>query len=100
MDRENDDRNGILARECNSGHIQSLVNPPGNPKSKFWLNPGDTADADAWLGAATPTAGSWWLHWRDWLAARSGDQVEAQAALGNAGHPPLGPAPGSYVVGP
>jgi len=81
-----------------SGHIQSLVNPPGNPKSKFWLNPSDTADADAWLGAATPTAGSWWLHWRDWLAARSGDKVEAQAQLGNASHPPLGGAPGSYVI--
>ena len=81
-----------------SGHIQSLINPPGNPKSKFWLNPSDTANADEWLAAAQPTAGSWWLHWCDWLAARSGKRRKASTTLGNADHPPLDKAPGRYVV--
>ena len=38
-----------------SGHIQSLVNPPGNPKSRFLVNPKPVADADAWLAGAQAT---------------------------------------------
>jgi polyhydroxyalkanoate synthase len=80
-----------------SGHIQSLVNPPGNPKSKFLLNAQPAANADEWLAGARTHEGSWWTHWRDWLEARSGERIPAPKRLGNRKHPVLGDAPGTYV---
>jgi len=80
-----------------AGHIQSLINPPGNPKAKYFVNDATTTDANEWLKGATPVADSWWPHWRDWLAARSGRSRRAPARLGNDGHPPLAAAPGTYV---
>jgi len=80
-----------------SGHIQSLINPPGNPKSKFYLNAEAPATADAWLANAQPEKDTWWGNWRDWLAARSGERRAAPAALGNKQHPSLAAAPGTYV---
>ncbi|MBV9278794.1 MAG: alpha/beta fold hydrolase [Chloroflexi bacterium] len=81
-----------------SGHVQSIVNPPGNPKARYFLNPDLPADPDAWLGAAQERPGSWWEHWRDWLAERSGGQKNAPTALGNKQHPPGAKAPGRYVL--
>lgn len=82
-----------------SGHVQSLINPPGNPKAKYFLNAEGTAkNADDWLAKAQSAQGSWWEHWRDWLKARSGELVAAPEALGNAKHPPLDAAPGTYVL--
>ncbi|SAK97020.1 Poly-beta-hydroxybutyrate polymerase [Caballeronia temeraria] len=81
-----------------SGHIQSLINPPGNPKSKFYLNPELPANADAWLDGAQAEKESWWSDWREWLAARSGDRRAARAALGNKRHKPIANAPGTYVM--
>jgi polyhydroxyalkanoate synthase len=80
-----------------SGHIQSLINPPGNPKAKFFSNSQLPANADAWLAAANAESDSWWGDWRNWLAARSGDRREAPGTLGNAGHAQLARAPGTYV---
>ncbi|WP_420814642.1 alpha/beta fold hydrolase [Paraburkholderia susongensis] len=81
-----------------SGHIQSLINPPGNPKAKFYMNPELPAHADAWLASAQIEKDSWWSDWRDWLAARSGERRAAPAALGNERHPSLTAAPGTYVM--
>lgn len=80
-----------------SGHIQTLVNPPGNPKAKYFLNPESPADPDAWLAGAQAVSGSWWEHWRQWLAARSGEMRRAPRRLGNRRHPPGATAPGTYV---
>jgi polyhydroxyalkanoate synthase len=80
-----------------SGHIQSLINPPGNPKAKFLLNPQAAATADEWLAGAQATPDSWWVHWRDWLAARSGERHAAPASLGNDRFRPREAAPGTYV---
>ena len=52
---------------------------------------------DAFMASAEKRKGSWWLDWRDWLQARSGDEVAAPASLGSARYPSLGPAPGTYV---
>ncbi|NVI03083.1 alpha/beta fold hydrolase [Paraburkholderia youngii] len=81
-----------------SGHIQSLINPPGNPKAKYFMNPELPAGADAWLASATPEKDSWWGNWREWLASRSGERRSAPASLGNERHAALADAPGTYVT--
>jgi polyhydroxyalkanoate synthase subunit PhaC len=82
----------------NSGHIQSLLNPPGNPKAFFWAGPAHQPSGEAWLGQSGKHTGSWWPHWLEWISARSGEKKPAPAALGSAGYPPLDDAPGLYVM--
>jgi polyhydroxyalkanoate synthase len=82
----------------NSGHIQSLLNPPGNPKAYFLSAPAKPASPEAWLEQATKHSGSWWPHWLEWIKARSGESIDAPIALGNARHEPTDPAPGRYVL--
>jgi len=81
-----------------SGHIQSLINPPGNPKAFFQAGPARKATAEAWLKGAEKHAGSWWPHWLEWIKPRSGEMVAAPASFGNVDIPPLGEAPGRYVM--
>ncbi|SEP26951.1 PHA/PHB synthase family protein [Trujillonella endophytica] len=80
-----------------SGHIASLVNPPGNPKATFQVAPETPADPERWLASAEKVRGSWWPDYTAWLAERSGAEVPAPQALGSAAHPPIDDAPGSYV---
>jgi len=80
-----------------SGHIQSLVNPPGNLKARFYINQRLPKDADAWLRGATENKGTWWDHWLKWLSARSGADLPAAKSLGGNGYTPSDPAPGIYV---
>jgi polyhydroxyalkanoate synthase len=82
----------------NSGHIQSLLNPPGNAKAFFWAGAARERSAEAWLEKAAKHQGSWWPHWLEWIKARSGDVGPAPAALGSTHNPPLGEAPGRYVI--
>jgi polyhydroxyalkanoate synthase len=56
---------------ANSGHIQSLINPPGNPKACFWAGAASIAAAQIWHEQAAKHSGSWWPHWLDWIKARS-----------------------------
>jgi polyhydroxyalkanoate synthase subunit PhaC len=83
---------------ANSGHIQSLLNPPGNPKACFWSGATAGADAETWREQAAKHSGSWWPHWLDWIKARSGAMAGAPATLGSTANPPLDPAPGRYVL--
>jgi polyhydroxyalkanoate synthase len=80
-----------------SGHIQSLLNPPGNPKAKMFRNPEIAPTADEWAAGATEEAGSWWPVWGEWLKARSGSLKTAPKACGSDAFQPLYPAPGRYV---
>jgi len=80
-----------------SGHIASLVNPPGNPKAYYWTGGPPGQDPDQWLADAQKQQGSWWEAWADWIAARSGDPRPRPETLGSVLHPELGPAPGLYV---
>ncbi|HML12051.1 MAG TPA: alpha/beta fold hydrolase [Xanthobacteraceae bacterium] len=82
----------------NSGHIQSLLNPPGNPKAAFWAGAAREPSAQAWLERAEKHAGSWWPHWLAWIKARSGETLPAPATLGTPDYPLLGDAPGRYVM--
>jgi polyhydroxyalkanoate synthase len=81
----------------NAGHLQSLLNPPGNPKAVYSTGLATDAEADAFLTHAEKKAGSWWTNWSEWLSTRSGEKIVAPAALGNAEFPTGIPAPGSYV---
>jgi polyhydroxyalkanoate synthase subunit PhaC len=83
---------------ANSGHIQSLINPPGNPKACFWTGASKTPDAQAWLEQAAKQAGSWWPHWLEWIEPRSGELLSAPPELGSKENPPLEAAPGLYVL--
>jgi polyhydroxyalkanoate synthase subunit PhaC len=80
-----------------TGHIQTIVNPPGKPRASYHAGPATGPDADAWLAGATRHDGSWWPHWAQWLTARSGEMVPAPATLGSRDHPAGDPAPGRYV---
>jgi polyhydroxyalkanoate synthase len=81
-----------------SGHIAGVVNPPSANKYQHWFQ--DTALPEAfedWLASAPETKGSWWPTWDAWLAPLSGAKVTARVPGEMAGHPVLGPAPGTYV---
>jgi polyhydroxyalkanoate synthase len=81
----------------NSGHLQSLLNPPTNKKASYQIGTASAADPDAFNATAETRQGSWWLDWRDWLRKRSGEEIEAPKTLGNERRPVLMAAPGSYV---
>ncbi|WP_454598956.1 PHA/PHB synthase family protein [Qipengyuania sp. SM2507] len=84
-----------------SGHMQAILNPPGNPKAKYFVQKSDDplpATAEDWLGACEEVAGSWWPLWIEWLQNRSGSKQKAPTELGNKSSPPLDPAPGLYVM--
>ena len=82
-----------------AGHMQAILNPPGNPKAKFFKHKKDKtpADVDEWMSGAQEVAGSWWPYWMEWLTARAGKKVAAPTNLGSAANPELGAAPGLYV---
>lgn len=88
------DRRFLLS---NSGHVQSILNPPGNPKANFVENGKLSSDPRAWYYDAQRTDGSWWPSWLSWIQARSGAQRETLTALGNQNYPPMEAAPGTYV---
>ena len=84
----------------NSGHLQSLLNPPGNPKSWYVKGTAKQDDPEKWTEGAEKKEGSWWLDWADYLKARSDGEIAAPAADGSKKHPPIGNAPGTYVFEP
>ena len=81
----------------NSGHIQSILNPPGNPKSRYMTSSEMPAQADDWQENSTKHTDSWWLYWQAWLAERSGALKPAPAKLGNKAYPSAEASPGTYV---
>jgi polyhydroxyalkanoate synthase subunit PhaC len=80
-----------------SGHIAGVVNPPSANKYQFWTNDKikDISLAD-WIKGAEEHRGSWWPHWREWLAGIDAEEVPARA-VGTGALPPIEDAPGSYV---
>jgi len=79
-----------------SGHIAGVINPPGEKvKYQYWTNEKRAATLDAWLESAKEHPGSWWPHYADWLAKRSGTKVPARTPGAKLGS--IEAAPGSYV---
>jgi poly(3-hydroxyalkanoate) synthetase len=69
----------------------------GRKPASFYGAPITEETAEQWLKAASARPGSWWPHYTQWLASRSGGERDAPAALGGMTLPPLDPAPGTYV---
>jgi polyhydroxyalkanoate synthase len=80
-----------------SGHIAGIVNPPSKKKYGHWTNADLSLSPEDWEAGAQQHAGSWWPMWGDWLAKKSGKKIDARTP-GSATHPPLTPAPGTYVL--
>ena len=81
-----------------SGHIQSLINPPGNPKARFLTNAANPPTAEAFMAGAETHQGSWWPHWAEWLSAHGGDKIAAPKTLGSKKHKAGINAPGTYAL--
>jgi polyhydroxyalkanoate synthase subunit PhaC len=84
-----------------AGHMQAILNPPGNPKAKYYVSkkPGKPpADVDDWLKGTEEQAGSWWPYWMEWVQKRSGKLKPAPGKLGSKAFPPQESAPGLYVL--
>jgi polyhydroxyalkanoate synthase len=75
-----------------------MVNPPGNPRATYLVNPDSPADPRDWQAGATTEQGSWWPDFAAWLAPRCGPSRPAPRKLGGRGLPPLVEAPGTYVL--
>jgi len=83
-----------------SGHIAGVVNPPAGGRRNYWTSDTQATNPDDWLASSTSHPGSWWPHWYRWLDTHAGAKRAAPSECGNAEYPPLGPAPGGYVVEP
>ncbi|SOB90770.1 polyhydroxyalkanoate synthase [Rhodobacter sp. JA431] len=79
-----------------SGHIAGIVNPPSKKKYGHYTSEAPVENPNEWKAVAQYNQGSWWPRWGEWLASRSGKLVPARA-VGDADHPALAPAPGTYV---
>ncbi|MBA4109089.1 MAG: poly-beta-hydroxybutyrate polymerase [Leptothrix sp. (in: Bacteria)] len=85
------------------GHNAGIVSEPGHAGRSYQLHTrpegGKYIDPDTWLNTAEHHEGSWWSAWQAWLAAHSG-KLGKPPAMGHAakGLPPLGDAPGQYVL--
>lgn len=84
--------------QSTSGHVQALVNPPGNPKASYRIGTPEARDADAWFESSAVFSGSWWTDWAAWLGERSGASGPAPRGLGRRPYSPCGRAPGTYVL--
>jgi polyhydroxyalkanoate synthase len=82
-----------------AGHIVAMVNPPSKRNSSYFRDDDRAGEVgpEEWKQGAEEHEGTWWHAWTAWLAERSGDEVEAPAAVGSETHQPILPAPGTYV---
>jgi polyhydroxyalkanoate synthase subunit PhaC len=93
---------GLLAGKVrfvlsNAGHIAGIVNPPGSKSSVHWTNDRLQPDPEAWRAAATRHEGTWWEDWAKWIGSRAGGRG-APPPMGSKAHPPVGDAPGQYLL--
>ena len=84
----------------NAGHIQSLINPPGNPKASYFVNRSgaNSESNEDWFAGAEKVQESWWTYWSEWLDERVGNLKKAPRSLGNKTYQPVEAAPGTYVI--
>ena len=87
------------------GHNAGIVSEPGHPRRSYQIatrKEGEIyIDPNQWQAVIPRREGSWWPAWQSWLESHSTGQV-ASPSLGQPeqGYPPLGDAPGLYVLQP
>ena len=82
----------------NSGHVQSIVNPPGgNAKASYQETDHPNADPLVWVDSSQTHKGSWWPRWMEWLQAHAGPLQQTRQTVGNGSYPAQESAPGLYV---
>ena len=85
------------------GHNAGIVSEPGHPHRHYRIATraagGAAVTAPDWLETASQHEGSWWEAWAQWLACHSA-QAGPPPPMGapDKGYPPLGDAPGRYVM--
>ena len=78
-----------------SGHIAGVVNPPDKVKYQYWTNAKRAKTLEQWKATAKEHPGSWWPHWGEWLAERSGGWTVSREPGEKLGV--IEDAPGCYV---
>lgn len=83
-----------------SGHIAGVVNPPASGKYQYWTSDAPAETLGQFVAAAKETKGSWWPHWRAWIAEVDGGTVPATRARvpGKGRRKAIEDAPGRYVI--
>lgn len=85
------------------GHNAGIVSEPGHPHRHYHMlkRPldGPALSPEEWTEQAPDHPGSWWVAWKEWLDAHSGDPV-APPAMGapDKGYAAICDAPGRYVL--
>ncbi len=88
------------------GHNAGIVSEPGHPRRSYQVAIKRETDAyvdpDSWQAQTPRHEGSWWPEWEAWLRWQSAREPVPPPGLGapEQGYPPLGPAPGTYVLQP
>ncbi|WP_426399623.1 PHA/PHB synthase family protein [Ralstonia sp. R-29] len=85
------------------GHNAGIVSPPANSHRRFQMQTraagGTSMGQDDWLASAPMHDGSWWPAWHAWLLAHASTTAPVKPPkMGAPGLPPLGDAPGTYVL--
>jgi polyhydroxyalkanoate synthase len=85
------------------GHNAGIVSEPGHAGRSFRIRtkrPSDHyLDPDGFYAEAPRKEGSWWPEWVAWLADHSGALTSLPTmGASQSGYPPLGDAPGVYVL--
>jgi polyhydroxyalkanoate synthase len=88
----------VQFRLAHSGHIAGIINSPASGKGNYWKAARNLPDPDEWFASAQKVPGSFWVEWAAWLGTRSGERIAAPASDGSTEYPPLGAAPGTYVL--
>ena len=85
------------------GHNAGVVSEPGHKRRHFRISHRQSGepyiDPDTWYLNNPSIEGSWWPVWAEWLEGKSAGRA-APPPLGapDKGYPPLGAAPGQYVL--
>jgi polyhydroxyalkanoate synthase len=85
------------------GHNAGIVSEPGHPHRSYRVatrkHDDRYIDPETWQTVAPRHEGSWWPAWQAWLQGHSGGPVPARPpGAPDRGYPPLGDAPGTYVL--
>ncbi len=85
------------------GHNAGIVSEPGHPGRFHQLaarrDDDGYGDPETWRAATPVDEGSWWPRWQAWLVAHSSERVAPPpTGAADRGYPPIGDAPGTFVL--